>query len=401
MNGMKILYGIICLGLFVACQQEVGYRISGSVPGTPDGIKAYLYDWDTPVDSAVVKDGKFVLKGKVDVPVRYQLWIDLSPELKEDYEKDLRGTDIFIDNTNIRYDSPSIDSLPSRLSFKRKVKGMVTITGSPAHDLYMGFQKELEPYGVKHNEAWNKYLKVYHLPALDGVFNTREGIALVREMQDAQKGMEQMQMNFVKTHSNSPVAVDVAQNIVFGGTLSKADMDNLLAIIDASLHETPAYKQLKEFVETLYPTAIGEKYTDITLLDENGQEVKLSDYVKPGQYNMVEFWASWCGPCRGEIPHLRHVYDVYGKGNDGLNMISVSIDERDKDWKKALQEEGMKWIQLNDNKGWSGDVVTKYKVNGVPFCLILDKEGKIIAREVRGSELDIVLIDHLGDRYEK
>ena len=82
-------------------------------------------------------------------------------------------------------------------------------------------------------------------------------------------------------------------------------------------------------------------------------------------------------------------------------MISVSIDERDKDWKKALQEEGMKWIQLNDNKGWSGDVVTKYKVNGVPFCLILDKEGKIIAREVRGSELDIVLIDHLGDRYEK
>jgi len=136
-------------------------------------------------------------------------------------------------------------------------------------------------------------------------------------------------------------------------------------------------------------------------LDENGKEVKLSDYVKPGQYNMVEFWASWCGPCRGEIPHLRHVYDVYGKGNDGLNMISVSIDERDKDWKKALQEEGMKWIQLNDNKGWSGDVVTKYKVNGVPFCLILDKEGKIIAREVRGSELDIVLIDHLGDRYEK
>ena len=178
-------------------------------------------------------------------------------------------------------------------------------------------------------------------------------------------------------------------------------MDNLLAIIDASLHETPAYKQLKEFVETLYPTAIGEKYTDINLLDENGKEVKLSDYVKPGQYNMVEFWASWCGPCRGEIPHLRHVYDVYGKGNDGLNMISVSIDERDKDWKKALQEEGMKWIQLNDNKGWSGDVVTKYKVNGVPFCLILDKEGKIIAREVRGSELDIVLIDHLGDRYEK
>ena len=397
----KWLYGIVCMGVLAACQREPGYRIDGSVPGTPDGMKAYLYDWNTVVDSAVVKGGKFVLKGKVDVPVRYQLWIDLSPEAKESYEKDMRGSDIFMDNTDIRYESPSIDSLPSRISFKRKVKGNVTVTGSPAHDLYMGFQKELKPYKVKYGKAENSYMQVYHLPALDGVFNTREGIALVREMQDAQKGMEQMQMNFVETHPKSPVAVDVAQDIVYRGGLSKTDMDNLLAIIDVSLHDTPAYKQLKEIVETLYPTAIGEKYTDINLVDENGKEVKLSDYVKPGQCNMVEFWASWCGPCRGEIPHLRHMYDAYGKGNDGLNMVSVSIDERDQDWKKAMKEENMVWTQLNDPKGWTGDMVTKYKVNGVPFCLILDGEGKIVAREVRGAELDVVLIDHIGDRYKE
>ena len=386
----------------MACQREPGYKITGSVPGTPDGMKVYLYNWNTPVDSGVVKGGKFVLTGKVDVPVRYQLWVDLSPDKNMEYEKDMRGSDIFVDNTDIRYETPSIDSLASRMSFHRKeVKGKVLITGSPVHDLYLKYKEKIRPYSNRSSEAWNEYLKVYHIPALDGVFNTREGLALAREMQEAQKEMKKIQWDFITGNPTSPVSIDIAQNMMYSSKLSKAEMDKLLQAIDPSLHNAPAYKGLQKSMEEFYPVAIGEKFKDIEVVNEEGKTVHLADYVKPGQYNMVEFWASWCGPCRGEIPHLRHVYDVYGKGNDGLNMISVSIDERDKDWKKALQEEGMKWIQLNDNKGWSGDVVTKYKVNGVPFCLILDKEGKIIAREVRGSELDIVLIDHLGDRYEK
>ena len=162
-----------------------------------------------------------------------------------------------------------------------------------------------------------------------------------------------------------------------------------------------AYKELKESMEDLYPIAIGEKYRDIEVVNEEGKTVHLADYVKSGQYNMVEFWASWCGPCRGEIPHLRHVYDIYGKGEDAFNMISISIDNKEDDWKKALKEEEMKWVQLCDPKGFEGSVVNKYKIRGIPFCLILDREGRIIDHGVRGAELDVVLVDLLGDRYEK
>ena len=397
----RLLYGIVCLGTLVACQREPGYKISGSVPGTPDGMKVYLYNWNTPVDSSVVKGGKFVLTGKVDVPTRYQLLIDLSPDKVESYEKDLRGSDVFVDNVDIKYESPSIDSLPSRNSFRRKVKGNVTVTGSPVHDLFLSYQEKLKPYRTRNSEAWDKYLQVYHIPASEGVFNTREGIALTREMNDAQKEITRIQWDFIKANPKSPVSVDVAQNMVYTAKFSKADMDNLLQAIDPSLRETPGYKQLKESLESMAPIALGEKYRDLELVDENGKTVHLSDYVKPGQYNMVEFWASWCGPCRGEIPLLRHVYDAYGKGKDAFNMISVSIDDKEKDWKQALKEENMKWTQLCDLKGWKGEVINKYKIQGVPFCLILDKEGRIIDHGVRGSELDVVLIKYLGDRYEE
>ena len=397
----RLLYGIVCLGTLVACQREPGYKISGSVPGTPDGMKVYLYNWNTPVDSSVVKGGKFILTGKVDVPTRYQLLIDLSPDKVESYEKDLRGSDVFVDNVDIKYESPSIDSLPSRNSFRRKVKGNVTVTGSPVHDLFLSYQEKLKPYRTRNSEAWDKYLQVYHIPASEGVFNTREGIALTREMNDAQKEITRIQWDFIKANPKSPVSVDVAQNMVYTAKFSKADMDNLLQAIDTSLRETPGYKQLKESLESMAPIALGEKYRDLELVDENGKTVHLSDYVKPGQYNMVEFWASWCGPCRGEIPHLRHVYDAYGKGKDAFNMISVSIDDKEKDWKQALKEENMKWTQLCDLKGWKGEVINKYKIQGVPFCLILDKEGRIIDHGVRGSELDVVLIKYWGDRYEE
>ena len=398
----NLLYGAIFLGVLVACQREPGYKITGSVPGTPDGMKVYLYNWNTPVDSGVVKGGKFVLTGKVDVPVRYQLWVDLSPDKNMEYEKDMRGSDIFVDNTDIRYETPSIDSLASRMSFHRKeVKGEVLITGSPVHDLYLKYKEKIRPYSNRSSEAWNEYLKVYHIPALDGVFNTREGLALAREMQEAQKEMKKIQWDFITGNPTSPVSIDIAQNMMYSSKLSKAEMDKLLQAIDPYLHNAPAYKELQKSMEGFYPVAIGEKFKDIEVVNEEGKTVHLADYVKPGQYNMVEFWASWCGPCRGEIPHLRHVYEAYGKGENAFNMISVSSDDKESDGKKALKEENMTWIQLCDLKGWKGEVINKYKIQGVPFCLILDKEGRIIDHGVRGSELDLVLIDLLGDRYEE
>ena len=102
-------------------------------------------------------------------------------------------------------------------------------------------------------------------------------------MNDAQKEITRIQWDFIKANPKSPVSVDVAQNMVYTAKFSKADMDNLLQAIDPSLRETPGYKQLKESLESIAPIALGEKYKDLELVDENGKAVQLSDYVKPGQ----------------------------------------------------------------------------------------------------------------------
>ena len=135
--------------------------------------------------------------------------------------------------------------------------------------------------------------------------------------------------------------------------------------------------------------AVGTKYSDIELVNPDGKKVKLSEYVPEGKYVMLEFWASWCGPCRGEIPHLREVYKEYK--DKGFEIVSISIDRKDQDWKKAMKEENMVWTQLNDPGEFEGPVTQVYNIMGVPTCILLDKEGHIFKTDMRGAQLDAVL----------
>lgn len=397
MKGICIIFLFLCS---IAWGQDgKKFVINGSVPGIKDGLEVGLYDnnFEKVTEATTkTKDGKFVLEGSLEQPVLCFLIIDMSPEIEDMFQKDRRGSILFLDNSVMTYSCESVDSLPGIYDGGSNVK----VEGSPTHSLYDVYVKSLADLRKKNSELDEKYLEVYHRPALDGVFNTREGLAIVREMDKVGKQIQEKRWQFLKAHGNSVVGVQVGTEILYsaGNSYTKTRIDEVLAAIDPSLRQGEAYAGLKELAENMYPVAKGEKYMDIELTDVDGKTVRLADYVKPGEYTMLEFWASWCGPCRGEIPHLRHVHEVYG---DAFNLVSISIDEREKDWKKALKEERMNWTQLNDRKGMQGPVITKYKVYGVPYSLILDGEGRVVAGGVRGSELDNILIELLGDKFEK
>ena len=395
----KLLIVFLFLHSFVWGQDDNKFVINGSIPGIKDGLEVGLYNnsYVKVVDiTAVTKDGKFVLEGHLDHPELCMLLVDMSPENKDIYQKEWRGSWIFLDQSVMNYSCESVDSFPLIHQDDRNVK----VTGSPTHDLYQQYMTLLIPLQEKYRDLDDRYMEEYHRPTLKEVFNTRKGVNIVREMELVREQMQEKRWEFLRTHGNSVVGLQVAMEILVyaGNSYTRTQIDEVVEAIDPSLRESGVYAELKEIAENMYPVAKGEKYIDIELTDIDGKSVRLADYVQPGEYTMLEFWASWCGPCRGEIPHLRHVHELYG--ND-FNLVSISIDEREKDWKKALKKENMPWIQLNDRKGMNGPVVSEYKVYGVPYSLILDGEGRVVAGGVRGAELDNVLIELLGDRFEK
>ena len=127
------------------------------------------------------------------------------------------------------------------------------------------------------------------------------------------------------------------------------------------------------------------KYTDFALPTLDGKRVLLSDVVAKNKITMVDFWASWCGPCRMEMPHVVQAYSKFrGKG---LEIVGVSLDEKREDWENAVKDMGLGWIQASDLKGWECSAARLYQVQGIPACVLINQKGEIVGRDLRGDEL--------------
>ena len=139
--------------------------------------------------------------------------------------------------------------------------------------------------------------------------------------------------------------------------------------------------------------AEGGQYADFTLPTLDGKQVKLSDVVAKNKITMVDFWASWCGPCRMEMPNVVKAYkDFHDKG---LEIVGVSLDERKEDWAEAVKEMGMTWIQASDLKGWKSEAARLYKVEGIPVCVLINQKGEIVGADLRAEELHARLAELL------
>ncbi len=136
-------------------------------------------------------------------------------------------------------------------------------------------------------------------------------------------------------------------------------------------------------VSTSKQTMIGSMAPDFTLTDTSGRKVSLSSFK--GKYLLIDFWASWCGPCMRELPNVQKIYADFSK--KGFDILGVSLDKDRKSWVGAIINKGLPWTQVSDLKYWQSTVVPLYKVEAIPFTVLLDKEGRIIAKNLRGEEL--------------
>nr|WP_315246758.1 TlpA disulfide reductase family protein [uncultured Flavobacterium sp.] len=400
--------------LLLGCKEEKKdtYTFMGEIEGAAEGTKVFLKAVDEDLmtsiispgimsDSTKIKDGKFEFSGKLPQGKLYLLVINSKTEPEEPgmpvYQP---SVPVFLENSDIELKAV-LDSIPlaNRLfsegtySFKN-----ISVTGSKSQEIYLGYLDGLQRFGEKASALFDGE----YLPYLNPEKGTHKGpiskgVAIVTKIEDNQEKRHAYIFQFIEENINNAVGLTIAKHEL--SKMSLEELEKLASSIPAQQKNTAEGKDLTARILEVKTVAPGAPYIDLPFTDATGKTVKLSDYAGKGKYLLLEFWASWCHPCRADIPHLKEVYERYHP--EGFEVISVSMDQDKQAWLGAVKEEKMPWLQVSDLQAFNGELAKKYQLRAIPTCILLDPQGRIVTRNMRGSFMDKRLIDLYGNQFGK
>lgn len=364
----KIVYIITLATLVFACNKlgENEYLVSGVADGIENGKKVYIELQDeagVPLvkDTAVIENGKFKFEGNVE-----------SIELAFIKIENENGQLPFIleeGDIKITY---ATDSL-----FKSKISGTMN------NDKLQEFNNESNR--ISKNLAKFQQQNSERIKTAKATQDTATVNMIMKEYSSYQTSLNDVSKNFVKDNPKAYLSVLLVENFLMRQYLTIEETKEYFNKLDPSLIKTKSGINIKKTLDSFDLIQIGKKAPEFSAKNPDGKEISLKESL--GKVTIIDFWASWCGPCRAENPNVVALYNQYHE--KGLNIIGVSLD-KDKDaakWKEAIEKDGLTWPQISNLKFWKEPIAELYNVKSIPATFILDANGIIIAKDLRGDAL--------------
>ena len=365
---MKRMFLVLwaCAASFAAAMaQTPSYRVTGTVEGAADGdtVKmAYYKGWAVvPVADTVVKDGKFTFAGRQDTAVFRSLSCETAAGTST--------TTFILENGDI---TVRLKSDPNTIE----------IGGTPANDDWREYYNEISRLSSMSLDFFRA--------SRDTTLSEAERKANKAEEARLDQAMADYRLAFCRSHMDQPSGVRVLQDIF--DKIDPAEAEALVDKVPAML-QTKEVKDMKQYLTAVRLTKAGGDMVDFVMDTPEGDKLSVSGAAKGCKVLLIDFWASWCGPCRAEMPLVKSLYERYHA--KGLEILGVSLDNDAKAWKNAIKQIGLPWLHVSDLKGWQSEGAALYGVRAIP-ATVLVADGKIVARGLRGEELAAKLAELLG-----
>lgn len=345
---------LILISIATSCKTDSkpnGFVLNGIAKNVPNKSVVYLNINNKVVDSSIVENEKFNFKGSVDEPTNAVLMVKSTNDYKF----------VWLENNIIEFNGTKGD-------FRNG-----SIKGSLVQKDDDRLNKKLAPI-EKRRDSLNLLLS-----KLDGSAENSEKI--FAKLNETMTQSALVNQSFIKDNPNSPVSLHILN--IYKTTWGKNITKELFALVSEENKQSKQGDLISKYIEIYGNPQIGEKYIDFEQKNIDGKMIKVSDVLN--DYTLIEFWASWCGPCRQSNPELVELYRDYK--DNGFEIIGVSLDNDKNMWTKAITKDKLNWTNISDLKGNENEGALRYGVNRIPDNILIDKDGIIIARRVTPSVL--------------
>ncbi len=367
----KIVLSLGIIIVILACgQNSGGYAINGEIGGEiENGTKVFLRkvgenNMPVDVDTTTLENGKFLFTGKaVKSPEMRYIFIDKLPGYAA----------IILENGDIEIKAEK-DSL-----------GMAKLKGAPQNDKFASYlekSQEINLRGISIQEDLQQATLTQNEAAVT---------SLTDEMKELQEEYKNLDLDFIKKNPDALISVLLIDRALVSRSLTADEVQTLYDALTPEIKESTAAAHLVEQINAATTredseknTSIGSKAPNFSAPTPTGEQLALKDVM--GKVTLVDFWAAWCKPCRAENPNVVNAYKKYH--DKGFNIIGVSLDRNADDWKKAIADDGLVWNQVSHVAYFDDPIARIYGVEAIPAAFLLDADGIIVAKNLRGAQLE-------------